>query len=114
MLSRLLKQAVSFSLLKGIGHVDVFQDIKILQFANDILLFCSGDEGSPMVAKTILLAFESASDLKINLYKCLIVCLNIHDLKVDTFVNLLNCNKSKLPITFLGLPLHDKKLPKHC
>lgn len=67
-----------------------------------------------MVAKAILLAFEGSFGLKINLYKSSIICLNMDDQEVDAFANLLNCSMSKPLITFLSLPLHDRKLPKHC
>lgn len=108
-LSRLLKLASFLSLLRGIRPLDTFQDIKSLQFANDTLFFYSRDKGSLVVAKAILLAFKGASSLKINMYKNSFIYLNMDDQEADTFLDLLNYSRSKLPIIYLGLPLYDRK-----
>ena len=79
-----------------------------------MLLFCVGKKVSPFAAKAILLAFEGTSDLRINLYKSLIICLNMQDFEASLFASWLNCKKGELPISYLGLSLCDQKPPKHC
>lgn len=99
---------------KDIGVNEVFKGIRRLQFANDTLLFCVGDQGSIVAVKAILLAFEGAFGLKINFHKDTIVFLNIDQHEADAFADLMNCTRSSLSIIYLGLPLYDKKLKKQC
>lgn len=109
MLAKLLKRDGSLGLIEGIGDTKVFQGIKGLQLVDDTLLFCVGENQSLVAAKALSLTFKSALGLKINLHKSTIFCLNG---EADTFVSLMNYKRSSLHISYLGLPLCDKKLPK--
>jgi hypothetical protein len=52
------------------------------------------------------------SGLRINYTKSELIPLNITQKEGTTFVNILECKIGKLPITYLGPPLHWKKLNK--
>lgn len=60
--------------------------------------------------KFLLLGFESTSGLKINYSKSALIPLNISDTLACNLSNQLGCQTSSLPITYLGVPLHWKKL----
>lgn len=60
--------------------------------------------------KFLLLGFESLSGLKINFDKSAIVPLNINNDIALIFAQQLGCQVTTLPLTYLGAPLHWKKL----
>jgi hypothetical protein len=81
-----------------------------LYFADDTLLFLEAKPHYIEVLKWILVAFEDLSDLKINFDKCKMVPLNIFFEEGANLVDILECKISSLSITYLGVPLHFKKL----
>jgi hypothetical protein len=60
--------------------------------------------------KWILIAFEDLSGLKINFEKCEMIPLNISKIEGLQLAGIIGCKLSSLPITYLGVPLHFKKL----
>lgn len=60
--------------------------------------------------KFLLLGFESTSGLKINFSKSALVPLNISNTLACSLSNQLGCQITSLPITYLGVPLHWKRL----
>lgn len=67
-LDSIINRASTHGLLKGIGPKHDWQVIN-LYFANDTHLFCKTRSDQIIVLKTILLCFEAAFGLKINLQK---------------------------------------------
>ena len=39
------------------------------------------------------------------------MCLGVNESRQTEFSNMLNCRKGKLPMKYLGFPIHDRKLP---
>lgn len=60
--------------------------------------------------KHLLIGFEHLSGLKINFHKSALVPLNITQELASTLASQLGCQLSTLPIIYLGVPLHWKKL----
>lgn len=60
--------------------------------------------------KWILLCFDNLSGLKINFDKSEMVPLNLDDSEGQEVDSLLGCKVVELPIMYLGVPLHWKKL----
>lgn len=60
--------------------------------------------------KFLLLGFESLSGLTINFDKSALILLNISNTLVTNLANQLGCKLLSLLITYLGVPLHWKKL----
>ena len=73
------------------------------------MLFRS-DRKMIIVLKWLLLGFENLSGLKINFDKSEMVPLNIGEDQGQALANLLGCKLVNLPIMYLGVPLHWKKL----
>lgn len=61
--------------------------------------------------KWILIGFEDLSVPKINFNKSKIIPLNISKWEVINLANRLGYKIANLPISYLGVPLHWKKLP---
>lgn len=81
-----------------------------LHFAGDTLLFLKADKKMILSLKWILLCFENLSGLKINFDKSEMVALNLDDSEGQELASLLGCKVVELPIMYLGVPLHWKKL----
>jgi hypothetical protein len=60
--------------------------------------------------KLILLCFENMSGLKVNFYKSELVVVGTTKFEQVRMANLVNCNLVELPISYLGLPVSDKRL----
>lgn len=81
-----------------------------LYFADDTLLFLKADNSNIEALKWILIGFENLSGMKINFSKYEMVSLNISSTETISLASLIGCEVSSLPITYLGIPLHSKKL----
>lgn len=113
-LYKLFKNVGSLGIIHGISHVEAFQSITSLHFTDDTLIFYAAEKENLIATKAILLDFEGTYGLKINFHKSTVMGLNMKEREVDYLVSLLNCYRLSLPISYLGLPLHDRKLPKYC
>jgi hypothetical protein len=81
-----------------------------MNFADDTLIFLKADLKMVESLKLLLVSFENLSGLKINYAKSTLVPLNIsNDLGV-VCVSILGCDLSELPLTYLGVHLHWRKL----
>ncbi|KAG6729257.1 hypothetical protein I3842_01G018300 [Carya illinoinensis] len=78
-------------------------NISYLLFADDTLIFCEADYNQVRVLKALLLCFEAASGLKVNLDKSEIVPIGGVQ-RLRFLANILGCNSVR-PMTYLGLPL---------
>jgi Reverse transcriptase (RNA-dependent DNA polymerase) len=106
----LLNNAQDKDYLKGLGAKGTFSGLVNLHFADDTFLFLETKTAYIESLKLILIAFEDLSGLKINFEKCEIIPLNISETEVLQLVGILGYKLSSLPITYLGVPLHFKKL----
>jgi hypothetical protein len=108
--NKLLNNAQQLGYLKGLGQVGSFKGILKLHFVDDTLLFLEAKDEFIETLKWILIAFEDLLGLKINFDKCEIIPLNILDDQGVHLANYLGCKLTHLPLTYLGVLLHFKKL----
>ena len=76
-----------------------------LQFADDMVIFAPADAKVLDNYKKFLQCFSLMSGLKINYDKSVLIPLNCNEDWIDDARRLLGCGVSKLPITYLGIPL---------
>lgn len=60
--------------------------------------------------KLILCLFEQLSGLKINFHKSELFCFGIAKENEDQYRQLFGCEAGTLPFTYLGIPIHHRKL----
>jgi hypothetical protein len=81
-----------------------------LHFADDTLLFLDASEDNIQVLRWLLIGFENLSGMKINYSKYEMVPLNLCEAEGQYLASLFICSLGTLPINYLGIPLHWKKL----
>jgi hypothetical protein len=81
-----------------------------LQYADDTILMCEGDERSIKNMKFLLYCFEWLSRLKINYHKSEVVTFGIGEEEEEKIANMLNCGVGRLPMKYLGFPISDSRL----
>ena len=60
--------------------------------------------------KLLLCAFEQTSRLKINFHKSELFCFGEAQATAETYRELFGCKQGDLPLKYLGIPIHFKKL----
>lgn len=88
-------------IIHGIGHIEAFQNIKNLHFADTLLFYAMEEKKSLIVTKTILLGFKNTFGL------------NMEERELDYLSSFINCNQPSLPISYLSFPFHDIKITKN-
>jgi hypothetical protein len=81
-------------------------------YADDVILFMHPSAGEANAIKTILQIFSDASGLRTNLGKCSITPIHVLEDNTQQLQAILGCQIADFPITYLGLPLGVKKVPK--
>ena len=109
-LNKILGRAQRAGLLQGLGNYTNCANVLNLHFADDTLLFLKADKKMIVVLRWLLLGFENLSGMKINFDKSEMVPLNISEEDGQELARLLGCKVVKLPIMYLGVPLHWRKL----
>ncbi|GFS36279.1 hypothetical protein Acr_00g0045080 [Actinidia rufa] len=105
-LSRFISRAVSSDRLSGFKVGEGSQEVTVshLLFADDTLILCKADPEEMACLREILLCFQTASNLKINLVKSDIIQVG-NGIDKRSLVEKLGCKSGSLPTTYLGLPL---------
>jgi hypothetical protein len=102
-LSRLFGKASEQGLLQPIGHPTIKFQCSL--YADDVILFASPTVLEARVIARIMTIFGDASGLKTNLSKCSITPIHgAHEL-LNELQEVLHCQISQFPITYLGIPL---------
>jgi len=86
--------------------------VKLLQFADNIVFFCQPKFKYILAIKAILHSFEIASSLKVNFHKSKIGTLGISELDLNIFSNTLNCGRTRIPFTYLGITIYGNHRKK--
>ncbi|XP_073351828.1 uncharacterized protein [Aegilops tauschii subsp. strangulata] len=107
-LGAMLDQARAAGNIRGVVGDLIPGGVSRLQYADDTLLF-EPDLHNIAMVKGILLCFELMSRLKINFHKCEVVSIGMDAAESLRVANLLNCKLGKLPFTYLGLLIAEKK-----
>lgn len=83
-----------------------------LLYADDALLFFKPDPNQARAIKIALIVFQHVSGLSINLDKSELLTTNVAEQQGLGLELILSCKLQSFPITYLGIPLSDKRLPR--
>lgn len=84
--------------------------VSILQYADDTILFLEHDLAKVINMKLILSIFEQLSGLKINFHKSEIFSFGKAKDEESSYKSIFGCDSGSLPIRYLGIPVHYRKL----
>ena len=84
--------------------------LSILQYADDTILFMEHDMEKEKNLKLILSAFEQLSRLKIKFHKSELLCFGDAQDKASQYAELFGCGLGQFPISYLGIPIHFRRL----
>jgi hypothetical protein len=110
MLAILIKRAKEQGQITGVIPHLVDEDLSILQYANDTILFMDHNLDQATSMKLLLSMFKQLSGLKINFYISEIFCFGQakeHEIK---YAQLFGCQQGSLPLKYLGIPIQCRKL----
>uniref|UniRef100_A0A803QR02 Reverse transcriptase domain-containing protein n=1 Tax=Cannabis sativa TaxID=3483 RepID=A0A803QR02_CANSA len=86
-----------------------------LAFADDVLLFCYGDNNSVSYLLKALKLFSLTSGLNPNANKTAVYCCNMQEECVRKLTQLSGFSRHDFPFTYLGIPICAKKISgKEC
>ncbi|KAG6404611.1 hypothetical protein SASPL_136862 [Salvia splendens] len=103
--NRIVLKGRELGVLKGIKVGADQITITHLQFPDDTIIFCPADAKIIDNYKKVLQCYALMSGLKINYKKSTLIPLNCDENWVERVRRSLNCGVSKLPLTYLGIPL---------
>ena len=94
------------------GVVDHLVDggLSVLQYADDTILFMDHDLEKARNLKLILSAFKQLSRLKINFHRSELFCFGEAQDEAHLYANLFGCGLGQFSITYLGIPIHYRRL----
>jgi hypothetical protein len=84
--------------------------VSILQYADDTIIFMEHDTEKAVNMKLILCIFEQLSGLKINFHKSELFCFGQANEMETQYRNFFGCEVGSLPIRYIGIPVHYRKL----
>ncbi|XP_020265598.1 uncharacterized protein LOC109841134 [Asparagus officinalis] len=111
-LHKMIMNNVEEGLLSPLGLREPLKHLRILQFADDTLLFVRSSSKDISILKAILYLFEDISGLSINYSKSSLIYFGRFSYKAHNLASSLDCKVEHLPIKYLGLPLKYGKLSK--
>jgi hypothetical protein len=110
MLAILINKAKADEQIVGVVPHLVDEGISILQYADDTIIFTDHDLYKAQNMKLLLCAFEQALGLKINFHKSELVCFGQAQEAVEQYTTLFECQEGSLPLKYLGILIHYKRL----
>ncbi|XP_068461703.1 uncharacterized protein [Phaseolus vulgaris] len=104
------RKATKKSLIKEleVGYKKV--KVNMLQFADNTLFFCDASIKSMYNLKVLLNYFEIAFGLKVNFSKSRIGGVGIDQNVILRFASILNCEMTKTPFKYMGMPKEKRVL----
>jgi hypothetical protein len=111
-LSALLEAANKNGRIAGLVPHLVDRGLTYLQYADDIVVMIQVEEESMVNLKVVLYCFESMSGMKINYHKSEVYVIGGDNQLKGEIAARFNCKLGSLPMCYLGIPLHTKKLRK--
>uniref|UniRef100_A0A8I6Z7X8 Reverse transcriptase domain-containing protein n=1 Tax=Hordeum vulgare subsp. vulgare TaxID=112509 RepID=A0A8I6Z7X8_HORVV len=110
MLALMIRRANDKDLVGGLVPHLVDGGASILQYADDTILFMEDDIKKARNLKLILCLFEQLSGLKINFHKSELFCFGDAQAEQLMYYQLFGYEGGTLPFTYLGIPIHHRKL----
>lgn len=83
--------------------------IMAMQYADDTVFILNGDPSTIISFKIVLRLFTKISGLTINFAKSCMVPFNLTQSESDLAEAIMGCQRTTLPISYLGMPLHITK-----
>ncbi|GKC00397.1 hypothetical protein Tco_0986533 [Tanacetum coccineum] len=80
-------------------------DVSHLEFADDALILGKWSLENARTLCRVLRCFNLASSLKVNLSKSKIFGVRVNATEIQSFANILDCQVSTFPCSYLGLPI---------
>ena len=77
---------------------------------DDTIIFMEHDLAKARNMKLVLCLFEQLSGLKINFNKSELFCFGRAKEEQDDYRNLFGCEMGSLPFSYLGIPIHHRRL----
>jgi hypothetical protein len=100
MLALLINRAKADGQIRGVIPI-LDDDLSILQYADDTIIFLDHDPKQAHNLKLLLCAFEQLSGLKINFHKSEIFCYGAAKEIESLYTTLFGCNLGKYPFRYL-------------
>ena len=110
MLTILIGRAKQNGQVEGLVPHLVDGGVSILQYTDNTILFMEHDIAKARNMKLILCLFEQLSGLKINFHKSELFCVGRAKEEQDTYRQLFRCELGSLSSSYLGIPIHHRKL----
>jgi hypothetical protein len=110
MLAILIERAKSDGQIEEVIPHLVDDELSILQYADDTILFMEHDFEKARNLKLILAAFEQLLGLKINFHKSELFCIGEAQDSATLYAELFGCGQGQFPIRYLGIPIHYRRL----
>jgi hypothetical protein len=108
--ARLFTTAIEQGIIRPMGTPAVRHHCSL--YDDDVMLFMHPDAREARAIRELLRVFGEASGLHTNLAKCSITPIYGSDVSLPQLQQILWCLMSEFPITYLGLPLSTRKIPK--
>jgi Reverse transcriptase (RNA-dependent DNA polymerase) len=83
-----------------------------LLYADDTLFIIQPEEQQVRILKALLNIYGKISGLKVNLQKSRMLVTSVDHQFVQMLADIMECVPSNFPITYLGMPLSDRRLTK--
>jgi hypothetical protein len=106
----LFKKAQELGLLEVVSKG--CEAFRVSLYDDDVAIFIKPSEQDWLVTNSILDTFAEASGLSTNLSKTELYPIRCETSSLEFLTNSLHNQTTSFPCTYLGLPLHIKKLPK--
>jgi hypothetical protein len=84
--------------------------LSILQYADNTILFMEHDLEKARNLKLILAAFKQLSVLNINFHKSELFCFGEGEDMATQYADLFGCGQGQIPIWYLGILTHYRRL----
>jgi hypothetical protein len=110
MLKILINHAKERGQVTGVVSHLVDDDLSILQYADDTILFMDHNLDQAINMKLLLNMFEQLFELKINFHKSEVFCFGQAKEHKSQYAQLFGCQQGSLPFKYLGIPMHYRKL----
>ena len=110
MLAIIIERAKIDGQIEGVVPHLVDGGLSILQYADDTILFMEHDLEKARNLKLILSAFEQLSGLKINFHKSELFCFGEALDDAALYAELFGCGQGHFQISYLGIPIHFRRL----
>lgn len=85
-------------------------NITHLAFADDLMLFCRGDQGSLKILSNVMEEFSACSGLEINKDKSNFFVGGVQERELEEVEQVFGFPLGELPVKYLGVPLASVKL----